>query len=570
MISKPDLLFIKEIVEGDEKELQLSSLDNSNWFSLFKSDNFKEKLISDFSPNVETLNPGNFPRDLSLDTLVADILSPKYAGNFVYNALIRAPTDLSTIHYRWEILDELLQDRKKVQYINDVCDQLHNITELLGKRKEVERKLQFLSSVDDYKELLRLDVPILQQYVESINALAEVLGSSTSKGLASVYEYARKIKESDRFKFLSEQVNNFNNANYIELGVTINAVREVKKATFLDTSLTKLKRSTLSKIISSFHKPKWGPILNPAWKWHMSYDTLVAMAFSDLVEDSREQIQATTRLIGDIEFHTSGIKFYDILKKNNISFVRPELIARENRIHDIENMRNPMVSFIKVPFADFTQYPNHTVKIGNIVQNSMHVSPDNNIYVITGSNNGGKTSYVTSIGLMYVLAQSGYHIPAKAAKMSIIDNIYTHFVSPDDITKREGRWKNELRRIKPILERATPYSLCLIDDLGSGTNYEEAKDPILNIIYGFHRLNATTFMDTHIHEIANVVEQGEFSRTSNLQVEIIETEKGIEYTYKVIPGKAGKSYAKEIAADLGLNREGIDSLLERRQIPKNM
>src|SRR3989338_11460910 len=105
----------------------------------------------------------------------------------------------------------------------------------------------------------------------------------------------------------------------------------------------------------------------------MSYDKLVAMAFSDLVEDSREQIQATTRLIGDIEFYTSGIRFYDILKGNGVPFVRPELIAQENRTHDIENMRNPMVSFVKVPLADPTQYP--IVKIGNIVPNSMHVDP---------------------------------------------------------------------------------------------------------------------------------------------------------------------------------------------------
>src|SRR3989338_3530594 len=127
MISKPDLLFIKEIVEGDEKELQLSSLDDSDWLSLFKSEKFEE-LLFDFSPNVETFNPGNFQRDLSLDTLVADILSPEYAGNFVYNALSKAPTDLSTIHYRWEILDELLQDRKKAQYTNDLCGQLYKIT----------------------------------------------------------------------------------------------------------------------------------------------------------------------------------------------------------------------------------------------------------------------------------------------------------------------------------------------------------------------------------------------------------------------------------------------------------
>lgn len=573
MIPKPDLLFIKEIEEQpEEKELELSSLkelENSEKYKewLFSShssnvlEEFNRDLLDNFSPNVETFIPDNFPKDLSLDTLVRTFLSPEYSPAFVHYALSRAPTNLETIQFRRETLDELLQDRKKVEYLNEICYQLYNIAELIKKRNDIKYgKIFYIGFVENYKDLLKVEVPILQKYVECVKAFEEVLGESTSRGLASVYEYSKKVMESDKFKFLSEQVDNFLNANYIELGIKINALKEVRKAKFLDTELNKLKRSTLRKIVAKSHKRKWKHVLNPTFiNWDMSYDKLAAMAFDDLMEDSLEQIKTTTKLIGDIEFYTSGIKFYDTLKENNIPIVKPELIPRENRTHDIKNMRNPMVSLV----------------MEGVVPNSMHADPKNNLYIITGANNGGKTCYVTSIGLMYVLAQSGYHIPAEAAKMSIIDNIHTHFVSPDDIERTgEGRWKNELKRIKPILGRATEYSLCLIDDLGSGTNYKEAKDPILTILYGFHRLGATTFMDTHIHEMANAVEQQDFPRASNLQVEVIKTKKHFGYTYRIIPGKAGKSYAKEVAAEIGLNKDGIDSLLEKRvekgEIPKDM
>ena len=259
MITKPDLLFIKDVFEqNEEKGLGLSSLKWSKGYDgqhISFSDIyeiFNKDLIANFSPNVEVFDPDHFPKDLGLDTLVNEFLSPKYSGGFIYHALSRAPTDCSTIQFRWEILDELLQNRKKVKYLNEVCEQLYNITWLIEERKKVRNKAMEFHF--DEHDLLRVDIPILQQYAECIKAFAEVLEGSASKGLASLYDYSKKLMKNDQFNFLSEQLNNFLNNHYVELGVTLDAQQSLRKVKFLDTELYKLKRPVLTKIRAKSHQ----------------------------------------------------------------------------------------------------------------------------------------------------------------------------------------------------------------------------------------------------------------------------------------------------------------------------
>jgi DNA mismatch repair protein MutS len=87
-----------------------------------------------------------------------------------------------------------------------------------------------------------------------------------------------------------------------------------------------------------------------------------------------------------------------------------------------------------------------------VVPNDIGYLPNQNVFVITGPNNGGKTTYVTTVGLVQLMSQKGLFVPAESAEVSFVDRIYTHFVTPDDITKGEGRYRNELMRVKEIFE----------------------------------------------------------------------------------------------------------------------
>lgn len=149
--------------------------------------------------------------------------------------------------------------------------------------------------------------------------------------------------------------------------------------------------------------------------------------------------------------------------------------------------------------------------------------------------------------------------------ISQVDNIYTHFVTADDVTKGEGRYRNELRRLREIFEKATPFSIALIDEPCGGTSVREGGEQSLHILDGFHKIGCPTYFSTHIHEVAEEVDNnGRYPCAKNLQVEVHENGNGLEFTYRIIPGRAGKSYAVEVAEKYEMGPSHIKEIIRVR------
>jgi DNA mismatch repair protein MutS2 len=121
-----------------------------------------------------------------------------------------------------------------------------------------------------------------------------------------------------------------------------------------------------------------------------------------------------------------------------------------------------------------------------------------------------------------------------------------------------------LRRIKDILEVATPYSLVILDEPCGGTSYEEGCRQSLVLLDGFHQLGATTYFTTHMHPVATEIETKRFPAAKNLSVESRYDGKKLVYTYKMKEGASGKSYGDEIAKEVGLVSESIEKMLSKR------
>jgi DNA mismatch repair protein MutS len=185
------------------------------------------------------------------------------------------------------------------------------------------------------------------------------------------------------------------------------------------------------------------------------------------------------------------------------------------------------------------------------------------MFVITGPNNGGKTTYVRTVGLVQLMSQKGLFVTAESAEVSFVDGMYTHFVTPDDITKGEGRYRNELIRVKEIFEEATPYSLVILDEPCGGTSYEEGCRQSLVVLDGIHKLGPATYYTTHMHPVAEAVDSGRYPAARNLSVECRYDGKKIKYTYKVKAGASDRSYGEEIARDIGLMPEKIEELVAK-------
>lgn len=275
---------------------------------------------------------------------------------------------------------------------------------------------------------------------------------------------------------------------------------------------------------------------------------------------SREYVAIVYRfnqLIGDlvslmpaVDLYCAFASCFNSWRSRGIEICLPQILPAEQRLAEIEAARNPLIEKSRVDDQRQGAAP-------AIVANAIDRRSDANLMVLTGANNGGKTTYVKTAGLIQLLGQKGWYVPARSARFSEVDVIFTHFVAADDIARGEGRYRNELRRMRTILERATPLSLVILDEPCGGTDYHEGQRQSRILLRAFHLLGAATYFTTHMHELTASLEGHEWSAVQRLQVATRLENGQLRYLYRVEPGIATHSYGEQIAQDLGLGEQEV-------------
>eukprot|EP00817_Percolomonadidae_sp_ATCC50343_P002580 CAMPEP_0117433878 /NCGR_PEP_ID=MMETSP0758-20121206/13166_1 /TAXON_ID=63605 /ORGANISM="Percolomonas cosmopolitus, Strain AE-1 (ATCC 50343)" /LENGTH=460 /DNA_ID=CAMNT_0005224835 /DNA_START=323 /DNA_END=1702 /DNA_ORIENTATION=- len=187
--------------------------------------------------------------------------------------------------------------------------------------------------------------------------------------------------------------------------------------------------------------------------------------------------------------------------------------------------------------------------------NNVNITPQKHFIIVTGPNMGGKSTYLKLIGITILMAQIGMFIPAKSGKISIRTALNVRIGAADSLL--------ENREMKHIFDKASPYALCLIDELGRGTNAIEGE--------AIARSMATELIDikqygmvlfaTHFHGLTNLAET--FPRdVHNLRVGIQETKQGLVLTYKVEEGASAKSFGFHVAQNSAFPFEVIERAKE--------
>jgi ABC-type sugar transport system ATPase subunit len=129
------------------------------------------------------------------------------------------------------------------------------------------------------------------------------------------------------------------------------------------------------------------------------------------------------------------------------------------------------------------------------------------VWILTGPNRGGKTTYTRCVGLLQVLFQAGVYVPAASATLSPADAIYTHFPSHEESRPGLGRLDVEAERLGVIFRHATPHSLILLNEALSGTSALEALDLARGLVRGLRLLGARAIYVTHLHELATSADE---------------------------------------------------------------
>jgi len=246
---------------------------------------------------------------------------------------------------------------------------------------------------------------------------------------------------------------------------------------------------------------------------------------------------------------------------------RPRLLAAELRSTELSEAYDPVLALRLLPDAKHSNSP----VITNPVDFSARAA---RVWVLSGPNRGGKTTFTRAVGLAHVLGQAGLHVAASSARLSAADAIYTHFPSRESTRPGMGRLDDEAERLGTIFRQATPHSLVLLNEALAGTSSFEALELARGVVRGLRFLGARAIYVTHLHELGasvadiNATTQGDglvgslvadpdAAPASGGQVQV--------RTFRIRPGAPhGQSFAADIAEQHGISFPQLVELLRQR------
>jgi DNA mismatch repair protein MutS len=190
------------------------------------------------------------------------------------------------------------------------------------------------------------------------------------------------------------------------------------------------------------------------------------------------------------------------------------------------------------------------------VPNDLYLnSGSHSILLITGPNMGGKSTYLRQTALMVLMAQMGGFVPARSARLPVVDRIFTRIGASDNLSRGRSTFMVEMTETAAILNTATPRSLILLDEIGRGTATYDGLAIAWAVIEYIHSTSRTkTLFATHYHELT---ELERLPGVKNFHVSVKENAGGIVFLRKVEPGAADRSYGIEVGKLAGLPPEVV-------------
>ncbi len=258
----------------------------------------------------------------------------------------------------------------------------------------------------------------------------------------------------------------------------------------------------------------------------------------DKVVSSTRKLQSTARALATLDVLSA---LAETAARRN--FVRP--VLHDGDEIEIKSGRHPVVeAFLAGSFVPNDTYLNNST---------------DRVLILTGANMGGKSTILRQIALIQILAQIGSYVPASAARLPIVDRIWTRVGASDDLASGRSTFMVEMTETASILHNATPRSLVLLDEIGRGTSTFDGLSiawAVAEYLHNSSEHSAKTVFATHYHEMTELAEN--LPGAKNLQISATEKDGNVVFLHKLQPGKASKSYGIAVARLAGLPQPVIE------------
>ncbi len=222
------------------------------------------------------------------------------------------------------------------------------------------------------------------------------------------------------------------------------------------------------------------------------------------------------------------------------NYVRP--VVDDSPVIDILDGRHPTLETV-IPPGTFV--PNDALLDGG----------DHRITILTGPNMAGKSSWLRQVALIVLMAQIGSFVPARSARIGLVDRIFTRIGAQDDISSGQSTFMVEMLETASILHHATPRSLVLLDEIGRGTSTWDGlaiARAVVEYLHNASRLGCRTLFATHFHEMTALADH--LPGVCCVRMDVLDEGDRVVFLHRVVPGAADRSYGIHVAEIAGVPR----------------
>ncbi len=430
------------------------------------------------------------------------------------------PKDLLALKQSFEVLPEIRASLsqfvcRKLKFLYESIDELQDIYQVLDRAID-----------EDASTVMRDGGYIKKQYNSELDEYAALLNDTS----AVITEMEEKERERTGIKNLKIRYNRVF-GYYIEVTrAYFDKIPEdyIRKQTLTDKErmITPELKDLEYKIISAKDKK-------------IALEQKLFDEILDTIAQSYYRIRTTASALAELDVYCS---FSQVSLEQN--FTKPQL-TEGNELEIIEG-RHPVVEY---HLKDTLFVPNDL----------MLNATERRIMVITGPNMGGKSTYMRQNAIITIMAQIGCFVPAKSARIGLVDKIFTRVGASDDLSSGDSTFMVEMKEVAYILQNATPKSLLILDEIGRGTSTLDGMSiaqAVLEYLAQKKSIRAKTLFATHYHELCEL--ENILDGVVNCNVTVKKRGEQVVFLKKIVPGGADNSYGLEVAALAGLPKAVVE------------
>lgn len=491
---------------------------------------------------LETLAPGFF-RDLNLDQVINTVIQGKEEYDlkpFFFTPL----GDSDTIYYRHEIMRDL-ENPALFKYIRSFAENMHNVRQQLVQIEKLYYKY--------HKERLFLDIVLV--YCEFLISLSNQLSriNLNSRGFLAFREYLADYVQSAYFLSLQSEartiIAGLSSITYCihmkDLRVQVlEYVSETDYTVEVEETFAKFRQGKVKNYSAAFSHPLdmnhvEAKILDGVASLHpdnfFDLDT-----FCERNHDFRDE--TITVFDREIQFYISYLEYIAPVRQTGLKFCYPQVSKASKAVFDYEGF-------------DLALARKFTGEKTPVVVNDFFLEGKERVFVVSGPNQGGKTTFARTFGQIHYLAGIGCPVPGREARLFLYDKLFTHFEKEEDISNLRSKLEDDLVRIYDILSSATPDSIVIMNEILTSTTLQDGIFLSKNIMEKIVRLDLLCVWVTFIDEIASYSE-----KTVSMVGTVVPDNPALR-TFKILRSPAdGLAYAMSVAEKYRLS---YDSLKER-------